>query len=153
MLAQCAAIWGDGPVADRAVRQLLVREWVDALAGREPSDVHRAVSSLARRLKWFPKLAEVIEALDAGKVSGGLPDVRKVIEPNVPLTPSELAYRAGVMVRLRAEYPSAFSGASEAVGANAGHGDKSEFTGFTVDNPDVSDELRALLAKQKGGRR
>jgi len=52
-------------IAGTEQRTLLAREWAEAFAYVEPNAVHKAIGKLKLTSKWFPKVSEIWELVEA----------------------------------------------------------------------------------------
>lgn len=64
-LGRLAVVYGDAKIIDTKQRRLLAFEWAEAFAFFEPDRVHAAIGKLLVSLKFWPTIAEVMEALKA----------------------------------------------------------------------------------------
>lgn len=64
-LGRLAVVYGDAKIIDTKQRRLLAFEWAEAFAYFEPERVHNAIGKVLVSLKFWPTIAEVMDALKA----------------------------------------------------------------------------------------
>jgi hypothetical protein len=96
---------------------------------------------LRDKTKWWPKVVEVLAEIRAHLPPAA--PTRAVAVPEVDLTPEEVKRRVEALVRIKRQY-----GYSPEVASKA---PVLEPRVFDVPVSDVSDALRAVLRKQRGG--
>lgn len=64
VFARLATAYGVSRIADKNQRQLLVREWVEALGKHHAFTVNIAIGAVIRKSKFWPTISEVVEACE-----------------------------------------------------------------------------------------
>lgn len=65
VFARLAVVYGDTRIADKAQRELLLREWLAALGWYAAPRIHDAVSAWIKTGKFWPAPAELLEIMRA----------------------------------------------------------------------------------------
>lgn len=111
VFARLTVVYGDTRIADRAQRELLLREWAEALGSYAPGQVHEAVGKWIKLGKYWPTPSEIREIIRADAPPVQRPAYRAA-DPSFcrdgRTVEEELAHRRAHMAELRRRYPSVF---------------------------------------------
>lgn len=103
-LGRLAVVYGDTKIADPRQRKLLAVEWTEAFAYFEPDRVHAAIAKVLRGLKFWPTIAEVMDALKSDTPPPVVPPhraERREFAREGRTEAEEVAYRAAQCLALR----------------------------------------------------
>lgn len=156
--ARLVAAFGDHRVADRAVRELWLRELVEGLQGYPNHYVMTGMGEVIRRCKFWPSIAEIIQHLKPNVPPPQLPTFRD--PPPEKRDAAEVARRGEVLKRIRREtgYDAmlarvdALAPAKPVGRLDVDLGDKplgQHIMELSEENPGISAELKAKHQKEK----
>jgi len=141
LIARCLANYGERRGIDM---RLVTAEWHATLGAYPANRLNDALSEHIRKSTFWPTIANLVDLLRAETPAPLMPRVKA--EPKVDLAPAEISHRAAVIAEAKRKY--GYSPALDAWDDN-NKPQKADTGPFVVEVSDVSDALRAVLAKQR----
>lgn len=157
--ARLVAAYGDHRVADKAVRELWLRELAEGLAEYPTHYVMKGFGEVIRRCKFWPTIAEIIQHLKPDVPPPQLPRFREPVPP--VLTEAEVKRRGEVLKRIKRETgydammarPDPLAAERPKGRMDVDLGDKplgQHIMELSEENPGISEHLRRLTATNGG---